>query len=1023
MKKQYFLFIIILNLLSTGVWGGDFLVNYYHKGAIVHTQQVAEGSTIGVLPELNLESCDDEINLFAGWIAENDVTKYQTNNSATPTFITEEYIPTTNINLYAVFADGKSTGELIWQRVKSKSELKDNDQIIITAHSHNYAIGKTIDNNRLTAVGITKSEDKSTITPNDDIQIFTLKKNSDVLWCLSTNDGYLGNMSDENSVKYYAEIKDWSSWGFTFGTTSYTALIANQYSKHKYPYLYYNENSNFFACRKSSTANLSIYKQTTGTTINYITCTTPDAVEYTITLHDGGITSEIKCMSDASITQPESTQTAKHWEFYGWATAPTNGTTTEPEIVTFPYSPTDNIDLYAIYTNTTADSLIMSNKTIPATWQVKETRAYNTVITLYTQNSISIPKIENITTIEIEMMYTNRDIERTLYISNQVGERLFIQKAYSAYRTYTLSFKKPTTTELNITSSSITHNDGIVIKNITIHHQPIYSSEIKEDIRHTITFDSQSKTDLIKHYSISQSHGKSVKLPQNTFTNDLDFIGWNTMTDGSGTQYDDEATIDNISNDITLYAEWGRIESIENQEILNIEEAATINKLTIKSDVNGNTGEIKINNNSQVSINHIIFEKEIDNLRYYFFSLPFDCNITDIKAINDNGKYLTYAPNSTEGDWVICRYDQTVAANNAGDTTTNAWIEILDKNYTLKANQGYIIGYFCEDERVNVIFTSKKQQTITAPKNKTFDLGAEYQWYTNGERISANGWNLIGSPYYETITDGELTQFVTIPNNDGKTYTQCLYSQALEQRLITPFSAFFVQLKENTAPTITTTSLDYSTLNNDKSDIITLTITNNTNQSDITTIINHSECTAEYEIGSDLKKWIGYADIPQIYTIENETPLAFNSQKIAETTILMLGIYSPTKGKYTFSANENCPDIYLTDKNKKITTNLALSDYTTDLSEGTNNDRFEISFQKTTSTHLPLHNAKIEYFVENGTVYITNLPQKATIYIYDCSGKMVDIATSNYYTLPSKGLYHIIIIENDRKIDNFDVIY
>ena len=79
--------------------------------------------------------------------------------------------------------------------------------------------------------------------------------------------------------------------------------------------------------------------------------------------------------------------------------------------------------------------------------------------------------------------------------------------------------------------------------------------------------------------------------------------------------------------------------------------------------------------------------------------------------------------------------------------------------------------------------------------------------------------------------------------------------------------------------------------------------------------------------------------------------------------------------------------------------------------------------QKATSTQLPFNNTKTEYFVENGTVYITNLLQNATMYIYDCTGKMIDITTSNHYTLPSKGLYHIIIIENDRKIDNFDVIY
>lgn len=1027
MQKQALILTIILNLLSTIIWGENFEVNYYHKGVIVHTQQVVPGEAIGTLPELNLVSCNDEINLFAGWIAEDDVTKYQTNNTATPTFITEEYVPTTNINLYALFADKEQTNEMVWQQVKSNSELKDNDQIIITAHNFNYAIGKTIYNKHLTAIEITKSNDKLTLTPNDNVQIFTLKKIDDFLWEFHCENGYLGNPSTttNNTITYYTKSNDWSKWSITINTTPYYTQIKNN-ETNNHPYLYFYEYDNhYFACTTTNYSNLTIYKQKPIFEVNYGLCTTPDLAEYTITLHDGNTTSEIKCMSDASIAQPASTQTAKHWEFYGWATTPANGTTTTPEIISFPYTPTNDIDLYAVYSNTTADSLIMSNKTIPANWQVKETRAYNTVISLFniTQNQISIPKIDNITSIEVEMMHTNSTHPEKLFIENQDGKELFRQEAYWEYKTHLLSFNIPTSTELIFKSSAMTDNDGIVIRNIIIHHQPIYSSKIKEDIRHTITFKSQSATDQITHYSISQSHGKSVKLPKNTFTNDLDFACWNTSPDGYGTQYADEATIDNITDNITLYAEWGRIETIESQETLSIEENSTIKRLTIKSDVNGNTGEIKIANNSLLSIDHIIFEKEIDNLRYHFFSLPFDCNITDIKAINDNGEYLTYAPNATDGDWVICRYDQTLAANNAGNSTTNAWVDILDQNYTLKANQGYIVGQFCDYEKVTVRFTSKEERNITAPQNKTFDFGPDYQWYTKGENLSANGWNLIGSPYYETITNGELTQFVTIPNTDGKTYTQSLYSEALKQKLITPFSSFFVQLNENDTPSIITTPLKYFLPNNYTSNIITLTITGDTNQSDKTTIINHGECNAEYEIGYDLIKWIGYADRPQIYTIENETFLAFNSQKIDETTTLSLGIYSPSEGEYTFSANENCPNIYLFDKETKTTVNLAQSDYTTHLSSGTNNNRFEISFQKTTSTHLPLHNAKIEYFIKHDIVYITNLPQNAIIYIYDCTGKMIDITTSNHYTLPSKGLYHITIIENNIKIDNFDVIY
>lgn len=1023
MKRLSFLLTIILNLFSTTMWGEDFLVNYYHKGSIVHTQQITEGSAIGTLPELNLTSCDDKINIFVGWIAEADIAKYQTANTTTPTFITEEYTPTTNTNLYAVFADGKSTGEFIWQQVKSKSELKDNDQIIITAHNHNYAIGKTIDkNDRLTAVGITKSDDKSTITPNDDVQIFTLKKNSDVLWSLYTNKGYLGNMTAENSVKYYAEIKDWSSWGFYFETTSYATLISNQYNTHKYPYLYYNENSKYFACRNSSTANLSIYKQTSATTINYVTCTTPDAVEYNITLHDNGNTSEIKCMSDASISQPTSTQEIDHWHFYGWTTAPVNKTTTAPEIITFPYTPTNNIDLYAVYSNTTADSLMMTNKTIPANWQVKETRNNNTDISLFSSsNYIEIPTVENITKIEIEARKNDID-DYKIYVITE--KETLIEGISGNYKTYSFDINYSIKTSIKIMSTSIAKTKGVVVRNIVVHHQPIYSSTIEQDNRYTISLESNTDKDLIKHYSISQSRGKNVNLPKNTFTNEsLEFIEWNTNADSSGERYNDEATIQNITDDMTLYAQWGRTEIVESKETLSIESETTINKLIIKSDVQGNTGKVKVDNNTQLTIEDIItFEKEIDNRRYHFFSLPFNCNIIDIEAITNNGNKLTYAINETEGDWVICHYNQTLAANNAGNSEKNAWVEILNKSYTLKANQGYIVGYFTEDEKVTLKFTSKEPQIISAPIEKTYNLGADYEWHTNGENISANGWNLIGQPYYETLTQGSLTNYVTIPNDDGKTYTQCLYKEALAKGLITPFTAFFVQLQENSAPTIRTKELNYALYDEETPDFMHIYLSDG-KMTDRTSIFNNNQLTADYEIDNDLKKWIGYAEFPQIYTIENDIPLAYNVQKIDETSILKIGIYAPTEGEYTFAANENCQDIHLIDNETNTTTNLAQSDYTAHLTEGTNNDRFKIYFQKTTSTQLITNNTKIEYFVQNGTIWIKNLPPNSSIYIYDCTGKIVGKSILDHYCLPYKGLYHIIIMQNDIKIDNFDAMY
>ena len=805
---------------------------------------------------------------------------------------------------------------------------------------------------------------------------------------------------------------------------TYTVKIANQYNEHKYPYLYFNDISAYFASGKSTIPNLAIYKQT----INYISCPNSDPEEYTITFHDGNNTISMPCLNTQSITEthtPIPTQTGL-WKFFGWSeTQIKNTSSTKPQIITFPYSPTKHIDLYAIYSTTTADNLVMQNKIVPADWIINETRHYNKNILLCGNgdNYISIPETNNISSIEIKMIKDKTTNEtKTLYIKDNNKNILFRQEASSSYKIYPFKFNNPTSTSLHLYVSS-NDNSGIAIEQIIIHTDlQSYASDTISN-NHTISFESNNPEDQTKHYSISQSHGKNVKLPKNTFTNELTFLNWNTSEDGSGISYDDQEIIENITSNITLHAQWGRVKTVNYNETTKIDTDTDVDRLIIKSQFD-ETGKIEILKDATLIVNKDIrLEKTIDGSRYYFFSLPFDCKISNIKATKENQEKIKYATDETSGDWVIAQYDQNRAAENAGDPTSNAWCEILGTNHMLKANRGYIVGYFGEEKTIKLTFISSPNQTISTPSSTNLSFEDDYKWYTEGEVESANGWNLIGFPFYQTITEGTLTNFVTIPNSDGRTYTQCLYSEALEKELIKPFCSFFVQLSENVAPTITTQATNLTSSSNYKSDIITISITNSTNKSDHTTIIDNNECTAKYEIGHDLKKWIGYADIPQIYTIENEIPLAYNSQKINHPTSLSLGVYAPTEDEYTFTANKNSTDIYLIDKQTNITTNLTQSNYTTYLSQGNYNSRFEISFPKSTSTDLSNHNTKIEYFTQKGTVYITNLPQNTTIYIYDCNGKMIDKTTFNHYTLPSKGLYHIIIMENDIKIDNFDVIY
>ena len=63
--------------------------------------------------------------------------------------------------------------------------------------------------------------------------------------------------------------------------------------------------------------------------------------------------------------------------------------------------------------------------------------------------------------------------------------------------------------------------------------------------------------------SLDATYDNAIKLPANYFTNDdLVFTGWNTEPDYSGTHYDDEAEVKNLTTEdgatVNLYAEWGK---------------------------------------------------------------------------------------------------------------------------------------------------------------------------------------------------------------------------------------------------------------------------------------------------------------------------------------------------------------------------------------------------------------------------------------------------------------------------------
>ena len=186
---------------------------------------------------------------------------------------------------------------------------------------------------------------------------------------------------------------------------------------------------------------------------------------------------------------------------------------------------------------------------------------------------------------------------------------------------------------------------------------------------------------------------------------------------------------------------------------------------------------------------------------------------------------------------------------------------------------------------------------------------------------------------------------------------------------------------------------------------------------DKTTIINNPNSTSDYEIGSDLVKWIGYANIPQIYSIQGDDILAFNSLAIDNSTIVSIGVYAPVSGEYIFALDNNSIGnlqvLTLYDKETGRTTFLVDDSYIIYLEKGVYEGRFELRMQQRIVTNATTINEDMIVWIVGGVLNIDNIPLGADVYVYDAVGRIIDVVNSASetfrYDFSMRGVYNIVI--------------
>ena len=424
----------------------------------------------------------------------------------------------------------------------------------------------------------------------------------------------------------------------------------------------------------------------------------------------------------------------------------------------------------------------------------------------------------------------------------------------------------------------------------------------------------------------------------------------------------------------------------------------------------------------------VIVSKRINNARYYFFSLPFDCNIADIRWSNGD--------TPTRGsDYQIVEYDaERRAAEGSTAGAPGHWKPAGD---VIKAGVGYNIAISSENPKELVFPMALGGMNLTNIENTKTTNKVTLTQHTGPSSINNHNWNLIAHPYvspFDAYNDAKIKAgwleclspktndaeavwqytdnthvYLTMPSYDADkiTYEQTISSDITS---LNPFLAVFVQVagpgeltfaQGNRQLTAPARYLAAKAENEDESIFVGVNLSGN-DQTDRTSVRIRPDFTNDYQLGYDLQKFTTYYTTkPQIYMKPADLQLAFQavSDSVAKTTWMPMGVYCYHAGTYTFSLNENYPideveAVYLQDKTTGITTNLLYDSYTiTTTKQLYSNARFSLQVivnRKAPEIATDIPNISndsegvIRKLLINGHVYIQRGAE-----LYDITGKQL----------------------------------
>ena len=523
-----------------------------------------------------------------------------------------------------------------------------------------------------------------------------------------------------------------------------------------------------------------------------------------------------------------------------------------------------------------------------------------------------------------------------------------------------------------------------------------------------------------------------------------------------------------LGNATLQKAETGYIDEVNDLEIypggkLEIPSgrSLSINQLTMRSkeDV---VSRLALNGTLNRAVADIYFDKRVSESRWYWFALPFDCDIADIQLRSYQHTGLVYG-----ADYLIKYYD---GARRATGAQTGNWK--VFEGTTLKSGVGYILGVTPHEGHtfMEIRFPMRNANLEDAGRNTINVPVKAYGAGTDG-RPNNLGWNLVGNPFLDDylhgniaeplstgtlekeIVKGKWTGRWTLNTADGKNLRYVVvpteggygeYEQvAIGTKDLEPFMSYFVQIDGTTDGEELNVSFEQSNLPNvspvrrrmysqyEEQPVtwVEVRLSNEKQEVDNTTLLVHDSFTDDYDMMNDLVKWRGdyytrYSK-PVLASRNNQGEMAFNalSYQSAENGV-PLCYFASTEGNYTFSLADtydlrDVESVELIDSKLQKSCDLRWEDYSFQSSRIDDKNRFSIRLRMRNggdiATPLVENRSEEAYvLVRDKQLLVDGLPEHSKIWVYTMDGRLVAYTESSSggqltFVLQQTGVYNIHI--------------